>query len=83
MVTDGGLAGTVELSAWLDRKGVPQTRTRLTGIFKDVKFELVSHPGKIVSLQFRQPLVWTVAGKVDTFDTALDGWIDVKAGRGK
>jgi hypothetical protein len=78
LAADGGLAGSVELSAWLDEKGMPQTNTRLSGIFKDAKSELVSHPGKIVSLHFRQPLSWTVPGTAETFDSALDGSIDIE-----
>lgn len=78
LATDGGLSGAVELSAWLDEKGKPQTDTRLSGIFKDAKFELVNHPGKAVSLHFRQPLSWTVPGKSDTFDSALEGSVQVE-----
>jgi hypothetical protein len=77
LAADGGLAGTVELSARLNKKGKPQIDTQLTGIFKRAKFELVSHPGGIVSLQFRQPLTWTVRGTAETFDIALEGSIDV------
>lgn len=77
LTADGGLAGTVELSARLNKKGRPQIDTHLTGIFKRVKFEFVSHPGGIVSLQFRQPLTWTVRDKAETFDIALEASIDV------
>lgn len=77
LTTDGGLAGTVELSARLNKKGRPQIDTHLTGIFKRVKFELVSHTGGVVSLQFRQPLTWTVRGRAETFDIALEASIDI------
>jgi len=77
LTADGGLAGTVELSARLNKKGKPRIDTHLTGIFKRVKFELVSHEGGIVSLQFRQPLTWTVRGTAETFDIALEASIDV------
>lgn len=72
-----GLTGTIELSARLDQKRQRKIDTRLTGIFKGVRFELVSHPGGVVSLQFRQPLTWTASGNVKTFDIALDASIDV------
>ena len=72
----GGLSGTVELSAQLDEKRKAKIETKLTGIFKGLKFELVTHPGGVVSLQFQQPLKWTVTGKAETFDIALDASID-------
>jgi hypothetical protein len=83
MATHGGLAGAVELAAWLDEKGKPSTQTRLTGVFQDVKFELVSHPNRIVSLQFRQPLTWSVPGNAETFDSELEGSINVELRTGK
>jgi hypothetical protein len=73
-----GLVGSVEMTARLDNKRKPQIDTRLTGIFKGLKFELVTHPNGVISLQFRQPLAWTVPGKVTTFDIALDASIDTR-----
>ena len=65
----------VEISARFDKKRKPHIETQLTGIFKGLKFELVSRGG-IVTLQFRKPPTWTVAGKVETFDIALDASVD-------
>ncbi|MEN3334142.1 MAG: hypothetical protein V7641_3507 [Blastocatellia bacterium] len=76
ITASGGLNGTVEISARLKRGQKPQIVTQLTGIFRGVKFELVSHPGGVVSLQFRQPLKWAVRGNAETFDIALDASID-------
>jgi hypothetical protein len=82
LTAEGGLAGTVEISAWLDKKRKPQIDTQFTGIFRGLKFELVSHPGGVVTLQFRQPATWTVPGKAETFDIALDASVDVERKQG-
>lgn len=71
-----GLVGTVELSAMLDKSRKPKIDTQLTGIFRGLKFKLASHPGGVVSLQFQQPLKWTVPGSAETFDIALEASID-------
>lgn len=76
LTADGGLVGSVELSAWLDDRLGPQIATRLTGIFGGLAFELGQLSPGIVSLQFRQPLTWTVPGEAETFDIALDGSIN-------
>jgi hypothetical protein len=76
LTANTGLSGSVELSATLDAQRKPQTSTRLTGVFKDVPFDLVKHPGGVVSLQFRAPLTWTVRAVPAAFDIALDGSID-------
>lgn len=76
------LAGTVELSARLDRNRKPQIASQLTGIFKGMKIDLVTHANGVVSLQFRDPLSWAVPGKMQTFDIALDASIgDTNIGR--
>lgn len=72
LVAEGGLEGAVELVARRDAARSPRFETNLTGVFKGAKFELVKHPGGIVSLQFRQPLTWTVAGDPETFDVSLE-----------
>jgi hypothetical protein len=82
LTAEGSLAGTVEISARLDNERKPQIDTQLTGIFKGLKFDLVSHPGGVVTLQFRQPPTWTVPGKVETFDISLDASVDVERKRG-
>jgi hypothetical protein len=77
-LTAPSLKGTIELSVRLDQKRKPKVDTQLTGIFKGLRFELVSHSAGVVSLQFRQPLTWTVPGKAETFDIALDASIDAE-----
>jgi hypothetical protein len=72
----GGLTGTVELWGRLDGHKKPQIDARLTGIFKNIKFKLVTHPNGVVSVQFSQPVTWTVRGNAAKFDIALDGSID-------
>jgi hypothetical protein len=76
IAANGGLRGSVELSAALDARKQPQTRTRLTGAFKGLPFDLVKHPGGVVSLQFRGPVRWTVRAVPASFDIALDGAVD-------
>jgi hypothetical protein len=71
-----GLAGTIELSAQMDNHRKPKIETHFSGIFKGMKFQLVPHPNGVVSLEFRQPLTWTVPGNAETFDIALDASID-------
>lgn len=74
-----GLAGTVELSAVLDKSLAPRIDTKLTGIFTGLNFELVSHLSGVISLQFQQPLRWTVPGTAETFDIALEASIGTLA----
>jgi len=70
------LSGSVELIARRTQGRKPAVDTRLTGIFKNVKFEVVTHPNGVISLRFKQPLRWTVKAKPDTFDIALEGSIE-------
>lgn len=76
ITASGDLNGTVEISARRNRGQKPKIDTQLTGVFRGVKFELVSHPNGVVSLQFRQPLKWAVKGNGETFDIALEASID-------
>ena len=76
LAADGGLFGSVELLALLDEHLITHIDTRLTGIFDGLSYELASHPSGVVSLQFRQPLIWIVPGDAETFDISLDGSID-------
>lgn len=77
-----GLHGTVELSVRLNRFRQPQVETRLTGVFKRARFELVTHPNGVISLQFRQPLKWIVRSTVENFDISLDASIEESFTRG-
>jgi hypothetical protein len=76
LTANTGLSGSVELSATLGARKTAQTSTRLTGAFKGVPFDLVKHPGGVVSLQFRGPVSWTVRATPAAFDIALDGSVD-------
>lgn len=78
LTVPGILVGTVELSVRLDEKRKPKIETNLTGIFKGLKFELVSHQGGAVSLHFKQPLIWIVPGTTETLEISLDASIDVE-----
>jgi len=77
-LTAPGLVGALELTAKLDRNRKPVVDTRLTGVFKGLKFEVITHPNGVISLQFTQPLAWSVPGKAQTFDVALDASIETK-----
>ena len=73
---DGGLFGSVELTAWMDDQSQPHIGTILRGVFEGMPFDLVNHPNGVVSLQFKQPLAWTVPGQVDTFFVSLQGSVN-------
>lgn len=76
LATSTGLAGSVELLAWLDATLTPQTATHFTGAFDGLANQLRAWPGNVVSLQFTDPLNWNVVGDLSTFEIALEGSID-------
>lgn len=82
LTTASDVNGTVELSVRINRFRQPQVETRLTGVFRTARFELITHPNGVISLQFRQPLEWVVRGNAENFDISLDASIEESFGRG-
>ena len=73
---DGGLYGSVELTAWIDDQSQPHIGTNFTGVFDGMPFDLVNHSNGVVTLQFKQPLAWTVPGQVDNFYVSIQGSVN-------
>lgn len=82
LTAQGGLNGTVELSATLGSDRKPVIAVRVSGVFEGVKYELVTHPNGAVSLHFREPLEWDVKGTEEGFEISLDGEIRTKENEG-
>ncbi|HEX2061026.1 MAG TPA: hypothetical protein VHK90_09820 [Thermoanaerobaculia bacterium] len=78
LTAEGGLQGSVELSARLDADRRIRIEVKTTGVFSGVKYELVTHPNGVVSLHFREPLEWIVPGQQEDFEISLDGAIITK-----
>lgn len=75
LAADGGLSGSVALTASVDAKGAPHFSTRLAGAFRGSKVSLVRHANGVVSLQLRRAPSWTVPGVPASFDVELEGSI--------
>lgn len=73
----GRLVGSVELAAQLGNKGEVQVSTHLTGAFEGQRFELVTHPTGVVSLQFKEGLEWLVPGDQE-LEVSLEASIDTE-----
>lgn len=73
---DGGIAGSIILSAWMDDNHMPHVETNLTGVFEGSQFALVPYENGVVSLQLLGPQSWTVPGQVETFDTEIESAIE-------
>lgn len=54
----------------------PHVVANLTGVFEGKAYNLVPHSNGVISLQFTEPLSWTVPGHVDSFYSSVRGSIN-------
>lgn len=77
LTADGGLTGTIELSALFNlATGKADIKANLTGVFEPLSYTLTPYSNNVIALQLTSPATWTVAADPNTFDIELSGTID-------
>jgi hypothetical protein len=81
LTADGGLTGTIELSALLNlATGEADIKANLTGVFQPLSYRLTPltpySNNNVIALQLTSPATWIVQADPNTFDIELSGTID-------
>jgi hypothetical protein len=78
LTADGGLTGTIELSALFNlATGEADIKANLTGVFQPLSYRLTPYSNNnVIALQLTSPATWIVQADPKTFDIELSGTID-------